>query len=168
MLTASVDDARGQRHVAPRAQGSNRTMEAETYTMGAEGFVPLWDVNTFGAPTPPQPLVNDSVVNVVGAAFMIGLFDPLKPLRPVAGVDGHGCVCACRQQEPSSDRLKTARCRKSCAHRPLERTFENAPPRLLIALQLAFVSFELLPYAIVNVKSKCENTILRERPPGHI
>ena len=53
MLTASVDDARGQRHVAPRAQGSNRTMEAETYTMGAEGFVPLWDVNTFGAPTPP-------------------------------------------------------------------------------------------------------------------
>ena len=48
-------------------------MEAETYTMGAEGFIPLWDVNVFGAPTPPQPLVKDSVVNVVGAAFMLGL-----------------------------------------------------------------------------------------------
>ena len=68
-----------------RAQESNSTMEAETHTMGAEGFVPLWDVNTFGAPTSPQPLVKDSVVNIVGAAFVIGLFDPLKPLRPGRG-----------------------------------------------------------------------------------
>ena len=99
-------------------------MEAETHTMGAGGFVPSWDVDVFGAPTPPQPLVKDSVVNIVGAAFIVGIVR-----SPAAAASATAGLCS------------------PAASRTLLESSSNGVPVFSFASQLDFVVWILFSYA---------------------